>query len=138
MRCPAALNSLNNKASSFGEDFAFIACALAQRNDDFDEIVDFSQEWDQLQHIYVDMENKVELKAFFKYSSVPYYIVFDKVYYTFLLFTLELNSLSKNLRTGPLYKPGTPNLLTMSLAYAHFLRHTLPMPTHRRVTTCSH
>lgn len=78
VRCPAALSNLNDQAGSKNDEEVYIACALSQGENNEDDVADFIDEWENLTHLFVKMENKDAIKQHFGFSQVPFYVVFDQ------------------------------------------------------------
>lgn len=81
VKCPSALEKFNKESQKFTSDdnVMFIAGALSLGEGNLDEVSELGPEsWENLTHLFIETENKDEAKATFGYSSVPYYIVFDK------------------------------------------------------------
>ena len=81
VKCPAALDKLNDLAgsSSSGDDVLYVSCALSQGPGNIDlasEMVAVT--WENLMHVFMEVEVKEEAKALFGFNAVPFVIVVDK------------------------------------------------------------
>lgn len=76
VRCPAALGKLNEEAA--GTDALYIACALSQGEGNKEDVMDFTQDWENLTHVFAEIDVKEEMKATFGFTAVPFYVVFDE------------------------------------------------------------
>lgn len=79
-KCPAGLEKFNTQATKFSStEVMFIACALSLGEGNKEDVADMGPDsWGNLHHIFVETENKDTLKAAFGYSTVPFYVMFDK------------------------------------------------------------
>lgn len=79
-KCPAGLEKFNTQATKFSStEVMFIACALSLGEGNKEDVADIGPDsWGNLHHIFVETENKDTLKAAFGYSTVPFYVMFDK------------------------------------------------------------
>ncbi|CAM9490955.1 unnamed protein product, partial [Ectocarpus fasciculatus] len=73
VRCPAALSKLNDEAAT-RQDVVFCSCVLDNK-DIAADVVD--GEWENMIHLFVDVDTKERLKDQFKFSQVPFCIVAD-------------------------------------------------------------
>lgn len=83
-RCPAALDKLNEMASSDNDDansdnriqFVSICC---DKLDGAREILDrdSTPRWNNMRHFFMDHEHKERAKQLLGFKQVPFYIVFD-------------------------------------------------------------
>ena len=73
-RCPAALEKLNNESENHSE-ILFVSCALSQGVGNKDIAADLSCDWNNLTHIWMDLEEKEQAKKEFNFTSVPFYVV---------------------------------------------------------------
>lgn len=80
VKCPAALEKLNEEAGESKGEIIFVSCALSQ-GDGNKEVVGSlvaDEEWDNLTHTFMDMTNKEVAKAAFGFTTVPFYVVVSK------------------------------------------------------------
>lgn len=77
VKCPAALGKLSEEASqakNSGADVVYVACVLDSK-DVAADIVEETEEWASLLHVFMDFETKEKLKSEFGFSEVPFCIV---------------------------------------------------------------
>jgi thiol-disulfide isomerase/thioredoxin len=77
VKCPAALEKLNEEA---GEDksgeIIYVSCALSQGDGNRDVVSDLVDgEWENMTHVFMDMDNKDAAKAAFSFAQVPFYVI---------------------------------------------------------------
>lgn len=76
VKCPAALEKLNDEA---GEDdsgeILYVSCALSQGDGNMEMVTDLVDDWQNMTHVFMDIENKDIAKAAFKFTQVPFYVV---------------------------------------------------------------
>jgi thiol-disulfide isomerase/thioredoxin len=76
--CPLALEKLNKLASK-NPNILYVACALSQGIGNEELVKDVIDEWDNLTHIFVNVELKEYLKQVFNFKQVPFVVVIDQV-----------------------------------------------------------
>ena len=76
-RCPAALEKLNDECSQHPE-ILFVSCALSQGTGNKVVAADVACDWDNLTHIWMEIEEKEQAKKEFNFTSVPFYVVVGK------------------------------------------------------------
>ena len=92
-RCPAALEKLNSEAEmAENDDIVFVSCALSQGDGNYAVAADLvcDGSFDAMTHCFMEMEVKENAKAAFGFTSVPFYVVVDKV--TKILYSAVSNS----------------------------------------------
>jgi hypothetical protein len=82
-RCPAALDRLNDAAvDSKGktQSVHFVSLCLGDRIDAAREILEEPDvpRWNDLQHYFMDFENKERAKQILQFKTVPYYVVLNQ------------------------------------------------------------
>jgi thiol-disulfide isomerase/thioredoxin len=81
-RCPAALEKLNNEAGlAENDDIVFVSCALSQGEGNYAVAADLvcDGSFDDMTHCFMEMDVKETAKTSFGFTSVPFYVVTDKV-----------------------------------------------------------
>jgi hypothetical protein len=86
VKCPAALDKLNDFAgssststSSSSDDVLYVSCALSQGPGNIDLACEMvADTWENLTHVFMEVEVKEEAKALFGFNAVPFVIVVDK------------------------------------------------------------
>jgi hypothetical protein len=78
-RCPAALEKLNDMASNPSyQSVKFASCALSLGDGNFDLVQDMcADEWDNLTHTFMQVEDKEVAKTVFGFNAVPFVLLVD-------------------------------------------------------------
>lgn len=76
-RCPAALEKLNEESEKHPE-ILFISCALSQGVGNKDVAADLANDWTNLTHIWMEIDEKEQAKKVFNFTAVPFYVVVGK------------------------------------------------------------
>ena len=75
-KCPAALDKLDNEAVKYASNAVFISCALSQGSGNKEIVVDLIEGcWENMRHMFMDMEEKESAKALFGFTQVPFCVV---------------------------------------------------------------
>jgi hypothetical protein len=77
VKCPAALEKLNDEAEGV-DDVIYVSCALSQGEGNKEMVRDLVGDWENMTHVFMDMENKEAAKAAFGFAQVPFYVVVSK------------------------------------------------------------
>lgn len=75
VKCPAALERLNEEAAEADKEVVFVSCALSQGEGNKGLIADMVGDWEHLTHTFLDLEHKEAAKAAFGFAAVPFYVV---------------------------------------------------------------
>ena len=79
VKCPAAIERLNEEAESdIGNDTIVICCALSRGEGNKEMVSDLVCDWENMTHVFMDMEMKEEAKKLLGFTAVPFYVVVDK------------------------------------------------------------
>lgn len=79
VKCPAALDKLNYIAEGDKLQVMFVACALSQGPDNRNLASDMiTGTWENLVHVFMDIDVKEEAKQIFGFTSVPFVVLIDK------------------------------------------------------------
>mmetsp|Transcript_26423 Transcript_26423/g.52736 ORF Transcript_26423/g.52736 Transcript_26423/m.52736 type:complete len:159 (+) Transcript_26423:175-651(+) len=76
VRCPAALDKLNSMACTTHSEYTFCSIVL----DALDPARDIIHEpkdprWQNIRHFHTTVDNKEQMKAFYGFNQVPFYLV---------------------------------------------------------------
>lgn len=75
VKCPSALERLNEEAGKSSSNVLFVACAISQGQGNLDAVEEFTSDWENLAHVFMDLEMKEVAKKAFGFTQVPYYVV---------------------------------------------------------------
>ena len=79
VRCPSALDKLNEFAARGDGEVVFVACALSQGTGSFEMAKEMiAGNWENMAHVFMEMDVKENAKAAFGFSAVPFVVVVDK------------------------------------------------------------
>ena len=79
VKCPAALEKLNEEAANNADgSVLYVSCALSQGPGNQDVVRDMVDEWEDLTHVFMEVEHKDAAKSAFGFSAVPFVIIVDK------------------------------------------------------------
>ena len=81
VKCPSALEKLNDAAREFGKEgqVIFVACALSLGEGNKELVLEMiSDSWDNLVHVFMDLDEKEIAKAEFGFTAVPFVVVVDQ------------------------------------------------------------
>jgi thiol-disulfide isomerase/thioredoxin len=81
VKCPSALEKLDDVARDFGKEgqVIFVACALSLGEGNKDLVLEMiSDSWDNLVHVFMDIDEKEKAKAEFGFNAVPFVLVVDQ------------------------------------------------------------
>ena len=75
VKCPAALERLNEEARDSDGKIKFVACALSQGQGNFDAVKELTMEWENMTHAFMEVDMKEQAKKAFGFTQVPFYVV---------------------------------------------------------------
>ena len=75
VKCPAALERLNDEAGEAEGKVLFVACALSQGQGNLEAVEDLTMDWENLTHVFMEVDMKELAKKAFGFTQVPFYVV---------------------------------------------------------------
>ena len=80
VKCPAAIDKLNEEAE--GEidsaETVVVCCALSLGEGNKEMVKDVVSDWENITHVFMDMEMKEEAKKLLNFAAVPFYVIVNK------------------------------------------------------------
>lgn len=80
VKCPAAIEKLNEEAEEEidGAETVVVCCALSLGEGNKEMVEDLVGDWDNITHVFMDMEMKEEAKKLLNFAAVPFYVIVNK------------------------------------------------------------